>query len=272
MAWRCRFLTAQRSQHGSVIAEKSLSEELSGAPNALVDFHTGHGVEADPGARPPPEHAHDRARAAPRRAGGEAGARDRPQRRPQVLPDPAAPLRAEALRGRAVADPAAEHATGRVPEAARGPRAEAGRGRARARFQAAVEEAAETAENAGAGTGRAARATGDAAAVSAVRWGRIQAIRARGDGADERRRRRRLASTPIVSKPDTTALAPSNPRAVPARELGRRAHTGHFGTSSPPQYAQSSGANPCSMLRLRTRAVHAAGRPRGGAPLAEREP
>ena len=33
-------LTPRRSQHGSVIAEKCLSEELSGAPDALVDFHT----------------------------------------------------------------------------------------------------------------------------------------------------------------------------------------------------------------------------------------
>ena len=40
MAWRCRFLTARRSQDGRVIAEK-FSEELSGAPDALVDFHTG---------------------------------------------------------------------------------------------------------------------------------------------------------------------------------------------------------------------------------------
>ena len=34
MAWRCRFLTARRSQDGRVIAEKW-------APDALVDFHTG---------------------------------------------------------------------------------------------------------------------------------------------------------------------------------------------------------------------------------------
>ena len=40
MAWRCRFLTARQSQDGRVIAEK-FSEELSGAPDALVDFHTG---------------------------------------------------------------------------------------------------------------------------------------------------------------------------------------------------------------------------------------
>ena len=41
MAWRCRFLTARPSQDGHVIAEKRLSEELSGAaPDALVDFHT----------------------------------------------------------------------------------------------------------------------------------------------------------------------------------------------------------------------------------------
>ena len=39
--WRCRFVTTRRSQHGRVIAEKRLSEELSGAPDALVDFHTG---------------------------------------------------------------------------------------------------------------------------------------------------------------------------------------------------------------------------------------
>ena len=41
MAWRCRFLTARPSQDGRVIAEKRLSEELSGAPDALDDFHTG---------------------------------------------------------------------------------------------------------------------------------------------------------------------------------------------------------------------------------------
>ena len=41
MAWRCRFLTARPSQDGRVIAEKGLGEELSGAPVALVDFHTG---------------------------------------------------------------------------------------------------------------------------------------------------------------------------------------------------------------------------------------
>ena len=41
MAWPCRFLTARRSQRGHVIAENGLSEELSGAPDTLVDFHTG---------------------------------------------------------------------------------------------------------------------------------------------------------------------------------------------------------------------------------------
>ena len=41
MAWRCRFLIARPSQDGRVIAEKRLSEKLSGAPDALVDFHTG---------------------------------------------------------------------------------------------------------------------------------------------------------------------------------------------------------------------------------------
>ena len=40
MAWRCRFLAARQSQDGRVIAEKCLSEELSGAPDALVDLHT----------------------------------------------------------------------------------------------------------------------------------------------------------------------------------------------------------------------------------------
>ena len=40
MAWRCRFPTARRSQRGRVVAEKWLSEELSGAPDTLVDFHT----------------------------------------------------------------------------------------------------------------------------------------------------------------------------------------------------------------------------------------
>ena len=41
MAWRCRFVTVRRSRHGRVIAEKRLSEELSGAPDTPVDFHTG---------------------------------------------------------------------------------------------------------------------------------------------------------------------------------------------------------------------------------------
>ena len=41
MAWRCRFLTARRSQHGRVIAEKGLSEELSGAPDTLIVLCTG---------------------------------------------------------------------------------------------------------------------------------------------------------------------------------------------------------------------------------------
>ena len=41
MAWRCRFLADRPSQDGHVITEKWLSEELSGAPDALVDFHTG---------------------------------------------------------------------------------------------------------------------------------------------------------------------------------------------------------------------------------------
>ena len=41
MAWRCRLLAARPSQDGRVIVEKRLSEELSGAPDALVDFHTG---------------------------------------------------------------------------------------------------------------------------------------------------------------------------------------------------------------------------------------
>jgi hypothetical protein len=40
MAWRCRFLAARPSEDGRAIAEKRLSEELSGAPDALVDFHT----------------------------------------------------------------------------------------------------------------------------------------------------------------------------------------------------------------------------------------
>ena len=35
------FLTARRGQHGRAIAENGLSEELSGAPDTLVDFHTG---------------------------------------------------------------------------------------------------------------------------------------------------------------------------------------------------------------------------------------
>jgi hypothetical protein len=41
MAWRCRFLAARPSQDGRVITEKWLSEELSGAPDTLFDFHTG---------------------------------------------------------------------------------------------------------------------------------------------------------------------------------------------------------------------------------------
>ena len=45
MAWRCRFLTT--SQRGHVVAEKGLSEELSGAPDALVDFHTGMHCRAE---------------------------------------------------------------------------------------------------------------------------------------------------------------------------------------------------------------------------------
>jgi hypothetical protein len=40
MAWRCRFLAARPSRDGRVVAEKRLSEELAGAPDALVDFHT----------------------------------------------------------------------------------------------------------------------------------------------------------------------------------------------------------------------------------------
>ena len=40
MAWRCCFLTTRRSQHGRIITEKRVSEELSGAPDAPVDFHT----------------------------------------------------------------------------------------------------------------------------------------------------------------------------------------------------------------------------------------
>ena len=47
MAWRCRFLTARQSQHGSVVAEKRLREESSGAPDSLVDFHTGSDADDD---------------------------------------------------------------------------------------------------------------------------------------------------------------------------------------------------------------------------------
>ena len=47
MAWRCRFLTARRSQDGRVIAEKSFSEELSGAPDTLFDFHTGRRLQTE---------------------------------------------------------------------------------------------------------------------------------------------------------------------------------------------------------------------------------
>jgi len=41
MAWRCRFLAARSSQDGRVSAKKRLIEELSGAPDPPVDFHTG---------------------------------------------------------------------------------------------------------------------------------------------------------------------------------------------------------------------------------------
>ena len=41
MAWRCRFLAARSSQNGRVSAKKRLIEELSGAPDPPVDFHTG---------------------------------------------------------------------------------------------------------------------------------------------------------------------------------------------------------------------------------------
>jgi hypothetical protein len=44
MAWRCPFLTARLSQDGRIIVEKWLSEELSGAPDTLVDFHTAADV------------------------------------------------------------------------------------------------------------------------------------------------------------------------------------------------------------------------------------
>ena len=37
MAWRCRFLAARRSR---ATTEKLLGEELSGASDSLVDFHT----------------------------------------------------------------------------------------------------------------------------------------------------------------------------------------------------------------------------------------
>ena len=59
MAWRCRFLTAPPSQDGRVIAEKWLSEELSGAPDALVDFHTAQRVDdvSVPQRHPPPRQA-----------------------------------------------------------------------------------------------------------------------------------------------------------------------------------------------------------------------
>jgi hypothetical protein len=40
MAWRCRFLTARRSQHCHVIAENDLVKNYR-APDTLVDFHTG---------------------------------------------------------------------------------------------------------------------------------------------------------------------------------------------------------------------------------------
>ena len=36
MAWRCRFVSARRSRHGRVIAEKRLNEELSVHPTLLI--------------------------------------------------------------------------------------------------------------------------------------------------------------------------------------------------------------------------------------------
>ena len=39
IAWRCRCLTARRSQHGRIVAEKGLCGELSGAPDSLFDAH-----------------------------------------------------------------------------------------------------------------------------------------------------------------------------------------------------------------------------------------
>ena len=52
MAWRCRLLTARRSQRGHAIAENGLSEELSVAPDTLVDFHTGEYASATAAVRP----------------------------------------------------------------------------------------------------------------------------------------------------------------------------------------------------------------------------
>ena len=43
----------QRSQRGHVVAEKGLREELSGAPDALVDFRSVHRCRS----RPPPSRA-----------------------------------------------------------------------------------------------------------------------------------------------------------------------------------------------------------------------
>ena len=42
MAWRFGPVIDRFSQHGHAIAEKELSEESSGAPDSLVDFHTGY--------------------------------------------------------------------------------------------------------------------------------------------------------------------------------------------------------------------------------------
>ena len=45
MAWPWGSLNARCGQHGRVFAENGLSEELSGAPDSLVDLRTGEKCE-----------------------------------------------------------------------------------------------------------------------------------------------------------------------------------------------------------------------------------
>ena len=84
MAWRCRFLIARRSQRGHVIGDKGLSEELSGAPDTLIDFHTGQYLGGSP-PRATPRRVPPRG---PRGAGadGHAGAAERVRQPGRPLP------------------------------------------------------------------------------------------------------------------------------------------------------------------------------------------